>query len=53
MRCVEATSVVRSGVMKAFCMARPASTSSEAAIRSMLPGLGTRAITGGRASFSG
>ena len=46
MRCVEAMSVVRSGVTKPFCMARPASSSSEATITSTLPGLGVSDITG-------
>ena len=46
MRCVDAISVVRSGLTKPLCIARPASTSSEATITSTLPGLGVSERTG-------
>jgi len=46
MRCVDAISVVRSGLTKPFCIARPASTSSEATITSTIAGLGVSERTG-------
>ncbi len=47
-RCVEATSVVRSGVTMPRWMARPASISSEQTTTSTSPGTGMRASTGSR-----
>ena len=46
-RWLEAISVVRS-LTQPFCSARPASTSSEATIRSTLPGVGVSASKGSR-----
>ncbi len=45
-------SVVRSGEMKPFSIARPASSASEAIIRSTSPGPGVSAKTGTRANRS-
>ena len=52
MRWVEAMSVVRSGLTKPFCRARPASTNSEDTMTSTLPGEGVSAMIGSRPSSS-